>query len=120
MNEKIRNYFSGLAEQVKTSGKKLTYGEQEAYWNYRRSLENDNGEFECSELPWATDMSDFVDTLRKAGVKTIVVTEHSSALMENLHKLAVQGYTLDGLCTVIHQNIWGEPENVYGIRFTLN
>ena len=120
MNEQTKAYFRAIEAKAKENRSSVSQGEESAYWNYRRSLENGNGEFECSELPWTTDMSDFVRTLREAGIKNIVVTERSTSLMENLHKLVSQGCTIAELCTAPHKNIWGEAEDVYGIRIDLN
>lgn len=68
MNEQTKAYFRAIEAKAKENRSSVSQGEESAYWNYRRSLENGNGEFECSELPWTTDMSDFVRTLREAGI----------------------------------------------------
>ncbi|MDE5772150.1 MAG: hypothetical protein K2I06_11090 [Ruminococcus sp.] len=65
-------------------------------------------------------MSDFVRTMREAGVETIAITERSFSLIENLHKLAAQGCTVKELCIVTHPDIWHEPEDIPAIRIILN
>ena len=65
-------------------------------------------------------MSDFVKTMREAGVETMAVTETNTALMEKLHTLAKRGCTLGELCTVTGANILGEPEVIPAIRIHLN
>ena len=71
---------------------------------------------------WEREVTDFVETLRKAGIKTFVYTNQSTAVMENLHQFAAAGCTMEGLCTITRQeNRWGdeEPTKVIGIRFSL-
>ena len=96
MNEKIRTYFESIREAAENDAKKVSRGTLEAYWAYEFNCNNDCSEFACNELPWTTDMSDFVKAMREAGLETIAITETSTALLENLHKLANQGCTIDG------------------------
>ena len=66
---------------------------------------------------------DFVDTLRRAGIRTFVYTNQSTAVMENLHGFAAAGCTMDGLCRIQrNERRWGTdgPEQVMGIRFSVN
>ena len=65
-------------------------------------------------------MSDFVKTMREAGIETIAVTETSTALLENLHKLASQGCTIEGLCKVSRPDIWGNGKEYPAIRIRIN
>lgn len=120
MNEKIRTYFESIREAAENDAKKVSRGTLEAYWTYEFNCNNDCSEFACNELPWTTDMSDFVKAMREAGLETIAVTETSTALLENLHKLANQGCTIDGLCKVTRSNIWGNVEEIPAIRIRMN
>ena len=95
MNEQIKTYFENLRKNAENNANKLRRGTLEAYWTYEFNLNHNSSEFECNELPWTTDMSDFVKTMREAGIETIAVTETSTALLENLHKLANQGCTIE-------------------------
>ena len=65
-------------------------------------------------------MSDFVKTMKEAGVETIAVTETSTALLENLHKFATQGCSIEGLCTITRPDIWGNAKEYPAIRIRLN
>ena len=72
---------------------------------------------------WETEVHDYIDTLRKAGIATFVYTNQSTAVMENLHAFAAEGCTMEGLCTITrHESRWGteEPTEVMGIRFSVN
>lgn len=120
MNEQVKNYFEGMREIAGAKWTEIDRGRYEAFRAYDFNLDHNCSEFECNELPWTTDMKDFVETLREAGVESIAVTERSTALMENLHKLAKQGCTLGELCTVTRPNLWGEPEEIPAIRIHLN
>nr|DAO81510.1 MAG TPA: hypothetical protein [Caudoviricetes sp.] len=117
MTEQIKTYFENLREN---DANKLSRGTLEAYWTYEFNLNHNSSEFECNELPWTTDMSDFVKTMREAGIETIAVTETSTALLENLHKLASQGCTIEGLCKVSRPDIWGNGKEYPAIRIRIN
>lgn len=120
MNEKIKAYYTELYRKVREEGQKLSEGELYAMNAYRYSVSEKSNELECNEMPWKTDMSDFVESLRKAGAEQIAITDHSTALMENLHKLAKQGCTIDGFCTVTKEGFWGGEEEIPAIRINLN
>ena len=75
------------------------------------------------DFVWEREAHDFIDTFRKAGIETFVVTNQSTALMENLHWFAAEGCTMLGLCTITKkENRWGQEteEQIMGIRFRLN
>ena len=70
-----------------------------------------------------TETHDFIDTLRKAGITSLVTTNQSTGLMRNLHDFAAEGCEMLGLCTITRKdNRWGgdTEEKVMGIRFRLN
>ena len=48
------------------------------------------------------------------------VTETSTALLENLHKLANQSCTIEGLCKVSRPDIWGKDKEYPAIRIRIN
>ena len=84
-------------------------------WKY-----NEGDEMVFEDFVWEKEAHDFIDTLRKAGIDTFVITNTSTALMENLHWFAAEGCTMQGLCTITKkENRWGEEkeEQVMGIRF---
>ena len=72
---------------------------------------------------WDKEAHDFIDTFRKAGIETFVVTNQSTGLMEDLHGYAAEGCTMLGLCTITKKSRrFGEEteEQIRGIRFKLN
>ena len=98
-------------------------GVSKAYRAWAQSLSRKEDELEMDDFLWEREVTDFVETLRKAGIKTFVYTNQSTAVMENLHQFAAAGCTMEGLCTITRQeDRWGEeePYEVMGIRFSLN
>lgn len=100
----------------------FTQGESKAYRAWAGSLARKQTEMEMSDFLFDTEVKDFIETLKKAGIKSFVYTNTSTAVMENIHAFAAEGCTLTGLCTITRcEDRWGteEPYEVQGIRFTL-
>ena len=98
-------------------------GACKAYRAWQSSVQYGEEELEMEDFLWDREVHDFIDTLRKAGIKAFVYTNQSTAVMENLHAFAAEGCTLAGLCKVTRkENRWGgeEETTVMGIRFTLD
>ena len=94
MNEKIRNYFESLERN-----EKISHGAGYAYRAYLDTCNNSNSEeLIVNDLPFENDMSDFVETLRGAGLTTVLITDASTALLRNLHQLDELGCRFDGRC----------------------
>ena len=90
---------------------------------YRAWRYSETDEVIMDDFTWDRERHDFIDTLRKAGIETLVVTNQSTGLMEDLHGYAAEGCTMLGLCTITKKsNRWGEEteEQIMGIRFKLN
>ena len=86
-------------------------------WEY-----SETDEVIMNDFTWERERHDFIGTLRKADIKTLVVTNQSTGLMEDLHGYAAEGCTMLGLCTITKKsNRWGEEteEQIMGIRFQL-
>ena len=89
---------------------------------FRAWLYSESNELEMDEFLWDREVSDFVETLRKAGIQSFVYTNQSTAVMENIHQFAAAGCTLEGPCTLIKKSSrWGEEgeEQILGLRFRL-
>ena len=118
-SEELKNWYA----EKEANKFPLSRGENAAYRAWAESIARQQDEIEVSEYIWESEIEDFVDTLRRAGVETIVITGTSTGLMENLHGLAAQGCTMEGLCTITRlEDRWGEekPYEVQGIRFKVN
>lgn len=109
-------YFSKLAgKDGETSG---TY---KALWAFRNSIIRGTDELEASEYIWKNEVKDFVEALRKAGIKTFVVTTNSTSLLDELHMLEENGCKLEGLCQVRRaETPFQDAELVNGLRFRVN
>ena len=106
MTEQTNTYFRVL-EQA-SSESPLTDGKHRAYIAWFNSFRNQSSAFEVDDLPWPRDIHEFVETLRDAGVTEFAVTDRSTGLMEGLHKLAAEGCTMQGFCTVTRSEFrWG-------------
>ena len=104
---KDNTYFNAMRETVEA---------------HRRDSTN-NEEPELDDFLWEREVSDFIATLRTAGIESFTITDRSTGLMENLHALAAEGCTMEGLCMVGRiEPEWGhtKPEAVMGIRFKVN
>ena len=78
----------------------FTAGQNKALVLYDRSLRNGADAFEADDLPWDYELADFVETLRNAGIKAIVVTDQSTGLMDGIYGLTNLGCRMNGLKTV--------------------
>ncbi len=107
-------------EREKQFKNPYTSGQYKAYWAYRRSSENKLDELDMNDSLWEQEVSDFSDTLRAAGVKSFVITNQSTGLMEDIFNLEAQGWQLAGTCKLqITINRYGEEktEDRLGLRF---
>jgi len=106
-------YFSNLPKRGEASG---TY---KALWAYRHGLSMKLDEPVLFEFLWKNEIKDFVQALRKAGIKSFIIADHSSALMEMMHLLSKEnGCVLTGLANVLTP--FSDEEVINGVRFTLN
>lgn len=94
----------------------LSGGESKAF---RLWFWSETEELHYDDFVWEREAHDFIDALRRAGVKTFVVTNQSTALMENMHWFVSEGCTLMGLCEVEEKDHWDGIESKMGIRFAL-
>lgn len=97
-----------------------TSGTMKAYWAFRNC---ETEELEVSDFCWDKEIEDFIKALRDAGIETFVVTNQSTALMENIHGFIKAGCTMEGACTLEKlSRRWGDekPEYLMGIRFKVN
>ena len=105
----------------KTSDFPYTSGAMKALYARAFSIDNGENELEMNEFTWSRENHDFIETLRKAGIKTFVVTNSGTSLLENLHAYAAEGCTMTGLCTITRHDRWSdETTEVQGIRFKVN
>ena len=112
-------YKAWKAEQ-KENPFPISRGAMTAFHTWENNIEKRTDEFEFDGFTCDDESKDFIDTLRKAGIKTIVLTCASTALIENLHTYAEEGCTVDGLAVVTRKNDWGRTREQKGIRLRIN
>ena len=100
---KDNTYFSTMRntiEEYRRGGGGIfpyTQGACKAYRAWAASVERGNEEPELDDFLWEREVSDFIATLRTAGIESFTITDRSTGLMENLHALAAEGCTMEGL-----------------------
>ena len=125
----IINEFGWDSEELKawyaektTMNFPLSGGQNKAYRAWFGSIADEQDEVEMRDTCWENERHDFIDTLRRAGIETLVVTDQSTGLMDDLHGYAAEGCTMLGLCTITRkEDRWGEETEtpIQGIRFSL-
>ena len=128
--QEIINTFGWDSDELKTwyaekeaMKMPISEGACKAYRAWKQTIARGEDEMEMEDFLWEREVADFIDALRKAGIITMVYTNTSTAVMENIHSFAANGCTLEGLCTITRRETrWGdeEPYEVQGIRFSLN
>ena len=116
-SEELKAWYTAEEEEYKYP---ISAGACKAYRAWRYS---ETDEVIMDDFTWeGQETHDFIDTLRKAGLESLVVTNQSTGLMRNLHDFAAEGCEMLGLCTITKKdNRWGEEteEKIMGIRFRL-
>ena len=100
----------------------ISAGACKAYHAWRESVRREETELEVDDSLWDSEVADFVDCLRNAGIETFVYTDQGTLVMKNLHAFAKEGCHMDGLCTIKRvEHRFGEnsEEEMLGIRFTV-
>lgn len=95
----------------------FTSGESKAFIAWAMSQD---GEFEMNGFLFDNDVKDFIDTLRRAGIRSFVYTNNSTAVMGNIHAFDAAGYKLKGLCSISRKGTrfgYEEAHDVQGLRF---
>lgn len=92
---KLVSDFKEKNENLYSRGQCIAY---RAYDTYKSGYYND---FVVDEFFWdASDIKDFLDTVRKAEIEIFIFTNQSTGLMKNIHDLVESGCTLLGTCKV--------------------
>ena len=81
------------------------------------SVSREEDEVEMDTFLWDSEVTDFLNALRSAGIESFVITNQSTGLMGNLHAFAKAGCRMEGLCTITRRD--DPPAEIPGIRFIL-
>ena len=112
MIRKKNTYFDSEKEHRHSDGWNKAY----TSWFYAE----DDCNIEVRELLYEREIHDFVEALRKAGMKSFVITDHRTNLIEQLHAFVEEGCTLNGVCTMYKNSSFCTKYKVNGIRINLN
>ena len=101
-SEELKAWYKAEEEEYKYP---ISQGACKAYRAWRYS---ETDEVIMDDFTWeGQETHDFIDTLRKAGLESLVVTNQSTGLMRNLHDFAAEGCEMLGLCTITKKdNRW--------------
>ena len=79
-----------------------------------------NAEVVMEDFCWDNERQDFIESLRALRIKSMVITNTSSGLFDDLHGYAGLGCKMVGLCVIGRWDRWMQKEeDVKGIRFEL-
>ena len=110
-------------EEAKAKGEKpsfpYTAGQNEAARCFFFGRNESEDEVTVGNLLWERDIPDFVETLRKGGIKSFILTDHSTALMSMMHGFAKEGCKLEGLCTATEENCFDGKREIPAVKFSL-
>ena len=95
----------------------FTDGQMKAYRAWEYSRDNNLSIIALNDFLWEGEVEGFVKALREAGVTEFFYTNTSTAVMDNIHDLTANGCEMAGLTTLTKKNLWGEEEDLRGIRF---
>lgn len=84
-------------KECKANGNKSDYvtGAIVALLNYNDSKRHNSDKFEVTDIP--TQLTDFIETLRKAEITDFVVTAKQTNVIEALHEMQKLGCVVSGL-----------------------
>ena len=117
-SQEIKDWY----EEKEANKFPFSAGENKAYRAFAQSIQRGQDELEMDDFLFDNEVEDFIKTLRKAGIPSMVYTNTSTAVMENIHAFAALGCHLTELCTITRkENRWGDEEEyeVQGIRFEI-
>lgn len=99
-----------------------TRGEMKAFWTWGHNIERDCTTFEMNDfLHKEAEVTDFLNTLRRAGISSFIYTNQSTAVMRNIHQFVHAGCTMNGIAELSRKSLWSdEPDEIIpGIKFSL-
>lgn len=114
MNNKI---LDQMLENEKTS--KYTRGEMRLLGEYVKSR-REYEQIVIADICWEQEMDDLIALLRKAEIKTFVMADHSTALLQTLHRFLEEGFTITSSVTLEKKEPtrWDEP--LKGLEIQVN
>ena len=98
----------------------FTRGESIAFSAWKNSVADGALEYEVSDCLCEDDIYGFLKTLRKAQIKSFVLTYADDNIMEIIYILVEEGCTITGPALMKYSGENREKMEVFGIRFSVN
>ena len=130
--EEVKEKYGWDSDEMKAVQEKLKALKSDPYgsgaWKAWRAVNWNENEKNPDELClrdscWEDELADFVETLRRFGLREFVTIDSSTALMRTIHGLQDCGCKLIGTAIVDKKNCWSDSEDSYdhqkGLRFSL-
>lgn len=113
--------YSIKEKMLKEAEPDMSNGEGKAFraWRNTISKKADATILEMSDFLWENEVAGFVLALRTAEIDRFYYTNHSTAVMENLHGFAAAGCKIGRMVTVEERGFMGRIEETLGIEIIL-
>ena len=99
VNSFRNEYFNGLIrEYTDKKAAPESHGMNRAIMAYLQTNDWNMSEFTVEDMPFLSDMDDFMGTILAAGITEFLLCDNSSGLMESLHYLLGHGWVIAGAC----------------------
>ena len=131
--DEVKEKYGWDSEEMKAVREKLDALKSDPYgagaWKAWRAVYLNENEKNPDELCvrdfcWDSELADFVETLRRFGIREFVTIDSSTALMRTIHGLQDCGCEFTGTAIVDKKKIFADEENdpydhQQGLRFAL-
>jgi len=87
----------------------LSNGERSLLRQYKSSVEKGYDEIEISNICWENELADMIACIKKSEVKSFIITDSSTALLETLTTLIEAGFK-------VIETVNLEEENMFKVR----
>ena len=115
--EELYASFKPLKEEME---KKYTSGMWKAFRCWFWSLREDKEDVIFDDFCWDKEVADFIQTFVEAGIESFIYTNHSSAVMDNIHGFIKAGCYVDSYPVLERDSdllTRKETEYINGIKF---
>jgi hypothetical protein len=94
----INNYFEGqISYYAENQNAPCSSGRGRAHRAYYETNDYELETYTVKEMPFENDMTEFINTIKEAGIKEFNLCDQSTGLMESLHHLLAAGWQVSGV-----------------------
>ena len=116
-NEDFQELVYAMEKEIKVP---YSNGEIKAFRTWRDNTEKGEDRFVLDDFLFEIEIAGFVYALREAGVERFYTTNHSTALMDNIHGFLAAGCTLVGPAMIEVSNSWNKATTAMALEFEVN